>query len=333
MLSKLALITVGILIFCGCGGNSLSVKKEPTSKVLPVWISDPIIKDNDNYMYGVSIALDRESAIKAALSDMIAKLGISIESSYESYEEVQGSYYKTNVKNQIKSNVSKIKINNYRVIKSHRIGYREFAVMLETDKQKFILGLKDDLEMKKKTILQKTRYMDKSDTITRYNTAKELSIEAQDLLGEVLMIAELDSNFDKEKNLKFITKKRAEFLTESEKLNFFVSGDECSSLFVDVIKNTLAQSGYKISSSKENAVKIEVKTSKYLTQIDAMTIAVLTLHVDVLDKTQRIGGKSVVLKEIYNGSDDSLYKMASLHFKQDIKSLGINEVIGTNLYE
>ena len=55
------------------------------------------------------------------------------------------------------------------------------------------------------------------------------------------------------------------------------------------------------------------------------------MNVSVFDNSQRIGGKSVIIKERYNGSDANVYKNASIHLEQDIKSQGINEVIGINL--
>lgn len=313
------------LLFSGCGGSSAPTPVK--QKVLPAWVNAPLPSDTSKFMYGVGIESDRESAIKAALSDMIAKLGTTIESSYESNEEVQGSYAKSTVKNQIKSDISKVKINNYKVIKSHKVSYREFAVMIETDKQKFLKGLKENLEVQKKSISQKYADLKGRDALTRYNTKKELSQSANKLLSEVFIIAELDQNFNKKKNLDFITKKQKEFLAESKKLKFYVNGNKKSSRFADSIKNYLAQNGYRVTNSKNNAVQIKINTTDRISG----NIAVLTLNVSVVDKTQRIGGKSVILKERYSGSIQSVYKNASIHLKQDIKSQGINELIGINL--
>ncbi|WP_373036091.1 hypothetical protein [Sulfurimonas sp.] len=333
LIKSLLLLTSTALIFSGCGGSSSSVAPaaKPTPKVLPAWINAPLPSDNDKFMYGMSVESDRESAIKAALSDMIAKLGTTIESSYESNEEVRGAFVNSNIKNQIKSDVSKIKINNYKIIKSHKVSYREFAVMIETDKQKLVKGLKENLEVKKTSISQKYASLKGRDSLTRYNTKKELSESASELLSEVLIIAELDRSFNKKENLDFITKKQKEFLAESKKLKFFVKGDQKSYKFAGSIKNYLAQNGYNVTNSNKNAVQIKVKTTENISGSNSMRIAVLTVDVSVFDKEQRIGGKSVIVKERYNGSIASVYKNASIHLEQDIKSQGINQVIGINL--
>jgi hypothetical protein len=326
MLNNFLILISTLLIFSGCGGSSSPAPKQ-TPKVAPAWISAPLPSDNDKYMYGMSVDHDRESAIKAALSDMIAKLGTTIESTYESNEEVQGAFVNSNIKNQIKSGVSKVKINNYKVIKSHKVSYREFAVMIETDKQKLVKGLKENLEAQKKSISQKYADLNGRDALTRYNTKKELSDSASKLLSEVLIIAQLDKSFNKKENLDFITKKLQEFLAESKSLKFFVGGNKKSAKFADSIKNHLAQNGYNVTSSKKKAVQIKIKTTDRISG----NIAVLNVNVSVFDKKQRIGGKSVIVKERFNGSIASAYKNASIHLEQDIKSQGINEVIGINL--
>ncbi|MCK9491438.1 MAG: LPP20 family lipoprotein [Sulfurimonas sp.] len=327
---KTLILSISTLFFLGgCGGTPTPAPKvEP----LPKWINSPLPSDNSEFMYGMAIAGDRESAIKVALSDMVAKLGTTIESSYESNEEVRGGFVNSSIKNQIKSGVSKISINNYEVIKSHKVSYREFAVMLQSDKAKFVKGLKQNLEMQKKAISQKYHSLQGEDALTRYNTKKELSLKASELLSDVLIISEIDASFDKKGNLDFIQGKQKEFLNEAKSLKFYVNGDAKSSKFIKIIKNYLAQNGFNVTNSKD-AIKIEAKTSDNINRHGSINIAVITLDIGVYDKNKRIGGKSIILKERYNGSQESVYKNASIHLEQDIKSQGINEVIGINLVE
>jgi len=323
----LVLSLLALFLLNGCLGSSAP---PPQAKLLPAWINAPLPSDNSEFMYGMAIANDRESAIKAALSDMVAKLGTTIESSYESNEEVRGGFVNYNVKNHIKSDVAKININNYEVIKSHKVSYREFAVMLKSDKAKFLKGLKQSLETQKRAITQKNNSLKDLDALSRYNAKKELTLKANNLLSNVLIISELDKNFDKKKSLDFIEKQQQEFVKEAKSLKFSVSGDAKSSKFIKSIKNYLAQNGFNVTNSKDS-IKIEAKTSDNINRHGSMAIAVITLDISVYDKNQRIGGKSIILKEIYSASQESVYKNASIHLEQDIKSQGINEVIGINL--
>ncbi len=332
ILKSFLLLTSTAIFFSACGGGSSAAPvAKPTPKVVPKWINSILPSDNEKYMYGMSVESDRKSAIDAALRDMVAKLGTTIESSYQSNEEVQGAYSKSVIKNQIKSDVSKIKINNYEVVKSHKVSYREFAVMIKTDKQKLVKGLKENLETQKKNIDQKYLSLKGMDALTRYNSKKELADEASKLLSVIFIISDLDKSFDKQKNLNFVSTKQKQFIAESKSLKFYVSGNKKSTKFVNSIKNYLAQNGYNVSSSKKNAVHIKVDASDNISRTSSVYIAVVTIDVSVFDKKQSIGGKSIIIKKRYNGSDASLYKNASITMEQDIKKQGINEVIGINL--
>ena len=86
MIFKTFLLFISIaVVFSGCGS---SPTPKPKPKVIPAWVSAPLPDDNEQYMYGLGVESDRDSAIKAALSDMVSKLGTTIESSYQSNQEV-----------------------------------------------------------------------------------------------------------------------------------------------------------------------------------------------------------------------------------------------------
>ena len=329
------LIISTAFIINACGGTQVTATASLSlnQKTMPAWVNAPLPRDNENFIYGMSVEADRESAIKAALNDMVAKLGTTIESTYESNQEVQGAYSDLVVKNRIKADISKIKINNYKVIKAHKVSYREFAVMVETDKRKFVKGLKENLEIEKKEIIQKYKFADNSDVLNRYKIKKSLSKKAKELLPTVLIIAELDKKFDKKKNLDFISKKESEFLSESKKLQFFVSGNKRSKRFIDSIKNYLTDKGFNVATRKMGALHIRVNTTDNISRDRFIDIVVLDIDISVYDKSKRIAGKSITLKERYNNSQNSIYKNASIHFEQDIKSKGIKAVIGINLDE
>lgn len=324
---KLFLLSFVVVLFSACGGSAPA----PAKKVpVPKWVNSVLPSDTPTTMYGLAIEKNRDSAIKAALTDMVSRLGITIESSFKSKQKVESSYSTLTVQNDIKADISKISINNYKVVKTHRISYKEFAVMIESDKPKFVKGLKDSLKVSKTSIKQKVNSLKGADLLTKYNTSKAIAKDAQDLLSVVLMISELDTKFDKKSNLAFIAEKENAFLKARNGLSFFIRGDKRSEKFVDNIKNHLANQGFNIATSKKNALYIKIATNDNLSK-GSVSIAVLTLNVGVYDKSKRVGGKSIILKERYNGSKESVYKNASIHFGDDLKSLGINKAIGITL--
>ena len=84
-----------LLFLNGCSGSQptpsaqLSAKKE-----LPSWYLNPP-KDTITSIYGVAVGENRDDAIKLALTDMISKLGIKIESAYESTTKEEYGYAST----------------------------------------------------------------------------------------------------------------------------------------------------------------------------------------------------------------------------------------------
>lgn len=314
--------------FSGCGGSDV-IKPKP--KPIPSWVYAPAPQETQNYIYGIGIESDRDSAIKSALSNMIAKLGVSIEQTFESYQVVDGSYSKLTTTNQIKSEVSKIKINNYKIINSYKVGYREFAVMVETDKKKLSTGLKTTLEEKIMSIEQRYDALMGRDAITRYRVKKELYDESQEMLMMIMMVAQLDRKFSKKKYLDFVTLKRSQFLQEQKSLKFFVRGDAKSLKFVDVIRDALAKNDFRLSSSSRDAVEVVLSSSDYLSNTSSMKIIVINLNISIFDKREQLGAKVVILKERYSTYESS-YKNASIHLRQDIDASGIASMIGVKLY-
>jgi len=304
-----------MLSLSACMGTA---PKPPQKKApLPEWINAVLPNDTTNTMYGMAIAKNRDLAIKSALSDMISRLGVNIESTYESVEKSDAYHSSLHVKNSIKSEISQIKINNYKVIQSYRISYREFAVMVATDKQKFVAGLRADLEAKKTSLKERENALRGLDSFRKYRAKKVLSEDAKKLLPTLFMIAQLDASYEKKNDLNFVNRMEKSYLKASQKLQFFVHGDRKSQIFVEVIKNDLAEDGFSVSDSRKNALIIKLHTRD---RVSSGNIAIITLNISVSEKKSRIGGKTIILKERYNGSWASVYKNASIHLQEDIKS-------------
>ena len=330
MLSKtrflmILVLTLELFFLSAC--TSSQKKYNKTTPTLPIWITTPHVDTND-YMYGLAIEKDRHVAIEAALVNMVSKLGIEIESSFESNQEVSNYYNKQISTHNIKSNVEKIKINNYELVKSKRINYKEFAVLIRTDKKKFYSALVRELDEKQENMKLRLKSLKEEDILTRYKIKKELMIEAQNQKSKILVTSQLDETFNARKYFDFIVMLKKEFLKEKKALSFYVQGDKSSFDFIQEIKNYLLQKGFKLSTKIYlNTIIINVNTTQYIQKNSYMDIAVLKVKMDIFNATKKIGGKSIILKERFDGEILSAYKNASIHFRKDIKELGINSSV------
>ncbi|MBA1433217.1 MAG: LPP20 family lipoprotein [Epsilonproteobacteria bacterium] len=326
-LIQIATIFVLLLTFVGCGGAKPAPAKVKTPP--PGWVYGVSPADTQEKMYGLGIGKNREAAIKAALNDMVSKLSVTLQSSFKSKEKVENYYQTSTVTSNIEADIAKIKINNYKVIRSYKVNYKEFAVMIETDKQQFIRGLKDDLEQKYKNILQQLEHVNTENIIVRYNTKKVLSKEAEKLKSLIFIISELDPQFNKNKYLEFISNMRSVFLQEAQNLKFYVDGDTNSKLFTEKIKNNLVKNHFNLVSARKNAIRISVKTEKRLSD-SFVKIITFTIHVSVYEGKNRIGGKVTVIKERYTDKRHA-YETAAIHFNQIIEKNGIKAILGIAL--
>ena len=327
-----SLIFIVIVVFLnGCTSTSPSVKAKQIKQEIPSWITTPK-NSTSKYMYGVSIGVDRQSAIKSALVNMVSKLGVSIESSFQSKQEVHNYYENNLVINNIKANVSKIKVSNYEVVKSQQIGYKEFAVMIKTDKRKFLNGLDKEIKSKEKSMKFRLNSLKEEDILRRYNVKKMLSLEVDFLKANIIVLSELDKKYDAKKYFDFIDRVKQEFIEEQKRLSFYVYGDKKSIGFVNDIKNYLTKQGFRLSSTKTiTSVLVQLRTIENIEKNSYMSIAVLKVDINVYNKGKKVGGNYMILKERYKEVISNVYKNASIHFRQDIESSDIEEVLGINL--
>jgi hypothetical protein len=319
-----------LLVFGGCVGTSPAPAPVQAKKAPPAWIDNPPQTDA-SYLYGVAIDENRDTAVKAALNNMVSKLGISIESSFQTTKELQYSFVKTEMKNQIKSDVAKIKVNNYEVTGSERMSYREFAVMVRTDKQKFAAGLKAGLENKTQSIKTQLAAAKKDNVLGRYNTTKKMAAEANAMVTEIAILSQLDTTFATKTYMDFVDGVNKTYLNEKSKLNFRVTGDGNAQEFVKKAKDALGKQSFNISNaSNANTVNIKMSASTRITE-GSMKIAVIKLNVDVLNGSRQVGGNSLIYKQRFSGSTAGIYKNSSLHFEQDMEKEGLFKTLGINL--
>ncbi|MEA3522145.1 MAG: LPP20 family lipoprotein [Campylobacterota bacterium] len=331
MLNKSLLPLFVIVFFLGCGGTTPTPSTQISKKEPPSWYLNPP-QDNAQFMYGVAMEYDRESAIKAALSDMISKLGISIESSFQNTQTVEYSHATKKTMSDIKADISKTKINNYKVIQSERVSYKEFAVLVQTDKKEFTSGLIQSLDNKIDSINRELAVVKSSDVLTRYNTKKSVSQKALKMNSDVLLVAALDKSFKKEPYLKFIDSTHNLFLKAKKSLHFSVSGNKRSSEFVKSIKDYLVKHQFQLSDTiNKDTVSIKLLANEKLTQSNAMSIAIITLSINATNSAKRIGGKSLTMKQRNSGDMQRTYQNAAVSLSEEIETQGINEVIGLNL--
>ena len=320
------------LVLGGCGGAKPAVPKQPSQKAaLPAWYLNPP-KDTPAIMYGVGSGEDRDGAIKAALVDMVSKLGVSIESTMQTKQESFGKYYAESInKSDIKSRVSQIKINNYEVADAKRISYRQFVVLVKTDKRKFAQGLKKEIDTKLSELEKRYKTALQSDRISRFNTLKQTAKEAKALLSNIYILAQLDPTLNEKSYLQRVQKLQDAFAKEKNTLLFSLHiTNNKASVFAERIANYLTEQGLHVGDSAK-ALQIYISAADTVADSAIGKIGVVKVDVKVYDGKRYVGGSNRVYKVRLTGGKESLYRRAATEFVQDLEKEGFKKVLGINL--
>lgn len=332
---SLALSSIILTSFGGCGKPPAPKDAQVIVKPYPSWYTDAHVNDLQ-YMYSTGNGENKDEAVRNALNNMISELGITIESTYESKTESKVSYGESvnkEIKNSIKANVSKIRISNYEVVSFEKMNYRETIVMVRSDKQKFADSLKKALDVKFDAIAQEERAVKSKDNLKKYNKYTELVSRAQAMRSEILVLSSVDKTFEQSVYLKSIAKLENAFLKAKTELKFYVEGDKNSAYFRTKIQNFISDKGLNlIPKNKAGAIRIKINTETTTSIVnDSIKVAVFTVDIKSFANQNRIGGKTLVLKERYNRSMSEAKKNASIHLEEDMKNQETEEILGLKI--
>lgn len=192
---------VFIFFFGGCGSQK-EVSIAPSQKVLPQWYENPPLS-NATSLYAVGEGKDKDEAIANALNYMVSTLSVSIESTYNAKTTVKegSSTSKEGVyTSDISSNVKKIRISNYEVIEAQTLGFKKFAVLIRSDKQKLFSSLESELDQTFALVNSEEKNL-ANDALQKYLFYKKLKQELDNIPNTLIVMKELKGGFSGEKYL------------------------------------------------------------------------------------------------------------------------------------
>lgn len=318
-------LIVTFSLFAGC--SATPNRRHPD---IPAWYLHPP-KDSPRYLYGVGSGEDRKSAIDSALADMISKLGISIQSTMRTKEESYGRYYANSIStSDIKTDIAKIKIDNYEIIDTRRISYDKYAVLLRTDKQKFAKRLQLEVESKLSTLENLSYTAMRNDPLSRYNTLKHIAKKADKLLSSIYILSQMDKKVDEKSYLTRVEKLQHLFDKEKSKMTFSLQrANKGAEEFAKYIAAYLTGNGLRIAESNET-LKIAIETSMDQASSPIGKIDIVTLEIKIYEKNTLVGGSSRVYKVRHNDVKTYSYKRAAKEFAEELKNKGV-KILGINL--
>ncbi|QOP41678.1 LPP20 family lipoprotein [Sulfurimonas marina] len=266
-----------VFILGGCGAT-----KEPKIVIkqeLPGWYQNPPLS-NSATLYAIGEGKNKEEAIANALNYMASTLSISISSSYNAKTTVREgsvSSHEGVYKSDISSDVKKIRISNYEVIQAKSLGFRKYAVLIKSDKQKLFSSLKHEIDQKVALVKANEKNLD-DDALGKFLFYKKLNKELENLPHTLVVMKELNSRFDSEVYLQTLKSVDKKYRYYQSNISFSVVSN-LANLKAPIAK-ALSKRNFKVNAaSSKMHYKISINTSVTKANAYGFTLARAELRI------------------------------------------------------
>ncbi|MEA1919837.1 MAG: LPP20 family lipoprotein [Campylobacterota bacterium] len=332
MIKILLLFTAALLIFSGCGSQKRVVVAQ---KVYPPWYVNPP-QSNTQEMYETGEGSTKEEAINNALSMMISTLSVSIESSYHSKTvENQGvveNFQKT-VSNEIKSDVKKIRISHYDVIKTEDFGFKKYLVLLKADKRKIFESLEHELNQRFSMIDKRQKNIVNESILKQITFYQEVRSDLADVPDTLTVMNVLDKKFDGNNYLNKIETLNVHHSKLLAAISFSINSNIQAKNLVASVRNGLSDKHYHIeASSGKNHFRISLNSHVEKAKAYGFTLARSAIAINVKDYKGMIIGSN---KLNIIGQSTQGYEIAkenvAIKFNNMVEKEGIEKVLGLSL--
>ena len=200
-------LMAAVLLLSACGSSKRVVVKQ---KELPNWYTNPPLS-NEQALYAIGEGKEKQEAITNALSLLLSTLNVSISSKYSAKTVVKEGTHKNSSDatyiNETESEVQKISITNYELLKAEKLGFKHFAVLVKVDKAKLFNGLKRELEQKFQLIASEEKNIQRKNALEQLQFYKKSLASLQTLPNTLAVMSTLRPSFN-----------TASFLNKYEKL-------------------------------------------------------------------------------------------------------------------
>jgi len=189
-------LMAAMLLLSACGTSKRVVVKQ---KELPSWYTQPPLS-TEQVLYAIGEGKEKQEAITNALSLLLSTLNVSISSKYSAKTVVkEGTHQNSSdatYTNETESEVKKISITNYELLKSEKLGFKHFAVLVKVDKEKLFNGLKRELEQKFQLIESEEKNLQSKNALAQLQFYKKSLTSLQTLPNTLAVMSTVKPSFN-----------------------------------------------------------------------------------------------------------------------------------------
>ncbi len=311
-----------LLLFVGC---SKPPTVEVAQKPQPVWMTNP--PADASSLYGVGEGKDKENALANGLNSIASTLSVSVKSKLTSDTTVHNyngvENYTRDDEQKIALHVKEIRLSNYEVIESEKIGFNSYAVLVKADKAALFNSLKDETD-KTIALLKNDESTSKSANILEqfyfYEHALYIS---DDLLYKSIVLKVLRPSFDDGYILSEISSLKKSFSTLKSNITFSVTADSESQNLIDPLKSILSDRGFAIAQKEDRYhLHVSITSNTVFTHAYGFNLARSAINIDMRDsKNQIVLSKKVdIIGQSSQGNEVAKQDVA-IKFKQSVRDI------------
>lgn len=244
----ISLVLIGL---SGCGSEKRVVVKE---KSLPNWYTNPPKSTNED-LYALGEGSDKKEAISEALSYMASTLSVSISSKYNAKTTLkEGSINSSDAvyKSEIQSDVKEIRISNYEVLESKNLGFKRYAVLVKSNKERLFKSLKQELNQKFDVIESEVKLYSQLDALKQVAYYKKTLKSLDFLDNRLIVMSDLESSFDSKSYLQRREELQRNYMHLVKKISFSIQTDKESRELKGVIAKALSAKHFKINNKQSD---------------------------------------------------------------------------------
>lgn len=320
-----------IFLMIGCS-NKPALVLQP-EKPLPDWYLNPSANSFDT-LTGIGGGATLEQATDSALSNLVSRLGVSIESKFESVTKSTQHTYSNNSVEYIKSEVSKIRISNYELVFSEQIKYNQFIVMVKSKRTQFIKDLTQQVNNTLASEKQAIKNASADNALKRYHVIKSSAEESKKLAPTLVVLSSMDEKFNNDYYQKELQSLQTQVEQARQHIVFVIRTDAKSNKAATPIKNALSQQGFSVGNAalREGVLIINLQTNSQRNASMGFQIAEMLVKVSVTDyKGKLVGANSINLTGHATRGFELAETAAIETFAEVIKQQGIAQVLGIAL--
>lgn len=324
-------ITAFSFFLSGCGGATKQVELTP-KKELPAWYTTPPVS-NATTLYALGEGKDQHEALANALNYMASTLSVSISSTYRAKTKVvEGvtSSQESEYNSDISSDVKKIRISNYEIIEAEILGFKKYAILIRSDKQKLFRSLQYEMDQTLTLVNLKEKNLSEGG-LEKYLFYKTQKKDLDNMPYTLIVMKELNSSFNSAPYMKKLNEIDKKYQYYQENVSFSVSSN-IQNLHTPIEK-ALSKRSFKINTINSK-MHYEIMINANVTKANAygFTLARSELHIT----TKNYKGVKVASNVLHlvgqssQGYDVALQDLVR-QLNDKIKKEGIDKVLNLDI--